>query len=194
SADTPSEAEESMISCALQILAQAIELLRSSAIGDEELSTPSQGASGATVGKHLRHVLDHYRLLLDSVEAAPNGGQPFIDYDRRVRSVPIETSVQSALQEFEYTQRRIRSVLATPADGSVTPTMERVVTLQATTPIIQEFKSTIGREVWHVALHSIHHFALARVILNELGLGDAVGKEFGVAPSTLALRQWARES
>ena len=51
-----------------------------------------------------------------------------------------------------------------------------------------------GREVWHVALHSIHHFALARVILNELGVGGSVGKEFGVAPSTLAFRQWARQS
>lgn len=64
--------------------------------------------------------------------------------------------------------------------------------LRATTPILQEFHSTLGREVWFIALHSIHHFALARVILNELGVKENISKEFGVAPSTLVFREWSK--
>lgn len=46
--------------------------------------------------------------------------------------------------------------------------------------------------MWFIALHSIHHFALARVILNELGVQESISKEFGVAPSTLVFREWSK--
>lgn len=137
-------------------------------------------------------VLDHFRLFCDAIEATPAGEIPFIDYDRRMRAVPIETSASTALQEFERTQERIKRLLTTDSSKTSLPVMDQSVMLQATTPIVQEFKSTIGREVWFICLHSIHHFALARVILNELGVEGKISKEFGVAPSTLVYRSWGR--
>ncbi|CAO1622519.1 unnamed protein product [Parajaminaea phylloscopi] len=191
SADTRAQAEDAMRACAVQILEQPIEMLRSGVVQDRELSTQSQGVSGSTVGKHLRHVLDHFRLFLDSLESSPAESVPLIDYDRRLRAVPIETSSKAALDEFVHTQERVKRVLKTsPSDRG--PIMERPVILQATTPIIQEFRSTIGREIWFICLHSIHHFALARVVLKELGVSDQISAEFGVAPSTLVYRSWGR--
>lgn len=52
-------------------------------------------------------------------------------------------------------------------------------------------QSSVGREAWFVALHSIHHFALARVILGELGV--KVKDTFGLAPSTAVFREWGRK-
>lgn len=54
SADTRKQAEDALRACALQILEQPIEMLRGGLVGDEELSTQSEGVSGSTVGKHLR--------------------------------------------------------------------------------------------------------------------------------------------
>lgn len=43
-----------MKACAMQILEQAAELLRSGSVGDDELQEKSDSVSGSTVGKHLR--------------------------------------------------------------------------------------------------------------------------------------------
>lgn len=136
-------------------------------------------------------MLDHFRLFLDALESTSKGNIPFIDYDRRLRAVSIETSSSTALDEFVRTQDRMKQVFTYPFSDGI-PMMDQPVILQATTPIIQKFKSTFGREIWFICLHSIHHFALARVILSELGLADQLSKEFGVAPSTLVYRSWGR--
>jgi hypothetical protein len=60
------------------------------------------------------------------------------------------------------------------------------VRLTAITPEKVEVESTWGREIWFASFHAVHHFALIRVILGELGL--KVGDDFGVAPSTLVHR------
>lgn len=48
------EAQDAIRSCAMQILEQPLELLRSGVVGDKELSAVSRSVSGSTVGKHLR--------------------------------------------------------------------------------------------------------------------------------------------
>lgn len=114
---------------------------------------------------------------------------PLVDYDRRARSVSLETSVEAALNEFETTRKRVQDFLSS-SHGAL---LDKPIILQATTPVLQEFRSTIGRELWFISLHAIHHFALARVILNELDIAQGVSKEFGVAPSTLVYREWGRQ-
>ena len=48
-------------------------------------------------------------------------------------------------------------------------------------------------QLWFVSLHAIHHFSLLRVIAcAELNL--KLPDNFGVAPSTLALREYAKGS
>lgn len=89
--------------------------------------------------------------------------------------------------------------------------LDHPLRLSALTPIKQDLSSSFGREVhglevcqahpltflfiqlWFVALHAIHHFSLLRVIAcGELHL--AVPDNFGVAPSTLAFRQVAKDT
>lgn len=148
-----------------------------------------------------RSVLDHFRLFLDQVEescsrpSSSSSVPPTVDYDRRARSVSLETSVHAAHDEFQSTRDRVSKFLSTTTSSSDNSTniLDRPIVLQATTPILQEFRSTIGRELWFICLHAIHHFALARVILNELGVQEGVSKEFGVAPSTLVYREWGRQ-
>ena len=50
-------------------------------------------------------------------------------------------------------------------------------------------RSTLHRELQFLVGHSVHHFALIALILRQEGFDP--GREFGVAPSTLA--HWKRE-
>lgn len=48
------DTEESLVSCAVQILEQPIHLLRGRVVGDDALTFESQVVKGSTAGKHLR--------------------------------------------------------------------------------------------------------------------------------------------
>ena len=44
--------------------------------------------------------------------------------------------------------------------------------------------SSVGRELQFLVSHTVHHYALIRLLLEDHGI--YAGEEFGVAPSTLA--------
>ena len=50
----------------------------------------------------------------------------------------------------------------------------------------QALDTTYFRELWFNFDHCIHHEALIRIGLKELGKEDLVATEFGVSPSTIA--------
>ncbi|PWN31844.1 uncharacterized protein FA14DRAFT_127674 [Meira miltonrushii] len=194
------EARQTIVASLVQILDQPLAMLRDGTVGDQQMRAESRLIPGSTLGKHLRHVHDHYRVLLDSIESSSkrnDGGDEGIDldYDKRTRVVPLETSAKSALQEFESTIDRIQRIFNRKQgqDASWDVHLDRHVRLSATTPAEIELSSSLGRELWFVCLHAIHHYALARVILvHELGL--QINDSFGVAPSTMVMRLWRQAS
>ncbi|SPC62260.1 uncharacterized protein UHOD_08736 [Ustilago sp. UG-2017b] len=216
-ASTWKEAEESVLSCTTQIMNQAVDILRSKAITDNSYTFESKTIAGSSPGKHFRHVLDHLRILLDAIEewkssapglaarsrsnasatlSQPSGSESKkmlrVDYDSRINSkVPhLETCVAASLQEFERTVDRLCRIF----EGSNGRLYAQPLRLCATTPLVVEMDSTVGRELWFCGLHAIHHYALARVILvKELGL-KGIEEQFGVAPSTLVHREWRKAS
>lgn len=98
-------------------------------------------------------VHDHYRVLLDAVSSSSSSGsgEPLsLDYDKRRRAPPLETSAKTALSEFEYTQQRIRELFGEEsgsAGNSTNRSLDKDVKLSATTPSEVEVGSTLGREV-----------------------------------------------
>lgn len=96
---------------------------------------------GSTIGKHLRHSLDHYRLLLDAVPStSAAAGVIEVNYDTRVRMLDMETTPTSALDAFEDMDRKLtHAVESTDLDQDIR--------LTALTPYHQEFGTTFGREV-----------------------------------------------
>ena len=85
--------------------------------------------------------------MLDAIEGPSSGDVIKLDYDKRMRSPPLETSARSALSEFEETQERIRRLFPRQAPHR----MDQRLALSATTPAEVELGSTLGREVgWPV--------------------------------------------
>ncbi|KAM0747898.1 hypothetical protein T439DRAFT_328562 [Meredithblackwellia eburnea MCA 4105] len=184
-----SDSSRALYQVAQILLQQVVDLLNTTITKDCELSHPSTLIPGSTIGKHLRHVNDHFRLLLDSLRSSSSsstsGGEQLLEcnYDIRTRNIASETSHAASLESFRHLLRRLER--ETGEGRNVRP--ERKVRLEAVTPVRVLLDSSWARELWFSCLHATHHFALLRVVaVGELGLD--IPKEFGVAPSTLVSR------
>jgi uncharacterized damage-inducible protein DinB len=140
-------------------------------LDDEQYTTP--GPSGATVGAHVRHTLDHYRKLADGYT---NG--TVVAYDQRVRGGSIETDRAEAIREAGQLAGTFSKLDETQMSFPVT--IRAMVTGEGNEA---EMESTLVRELWFASHHAIHHNALLKPIASAVGVD--LPPEFGRAPSTV---------
>lgn len=178
---------------ALYYLEQAIRLLEDTVKSDELLSRVSTLSPGSTIGKHLRHIADHYRPLVDALEAssppatAKSPPSPSPSSPSRTGSPSSATSrtPSSAPQppltiNYDTRQRNgeaetsVKAAIAnfrllkerfTRATGRGKEVEpDREVVLTVVTPIELEVLSTFARELYFASFHTVHHFALVRCV------------------------------
>lgn len=131
------------------------------------------------VGTQYRHVVEHYQCL---VEGVADGR---IDYDARPRDAAVEQSRSRALEVTRGLERELAGLTRLPA------TLALAVQLQCDADGEACWtESTWGRELQFLVSHSVHHFALIKLLLAN----DAIGldRAFGTAPSTLSHLRAAR--
>ncbi|KDQ20549.1 hypothetical protein BOTBODRAFT_100738 [Botryobasidium botryosum FD-172 SS1] len=174
-----------LVDVALKTLGQAQDLVARTLTSDSQLTFQSELIPSSTIGKHLRHAREHYKLLMDCVSMSPRPKHLELCYDKRSRDVPMETSLEAARHAFEETKKWLEH-------DALRVDLEEPITLNAVTPYPQVLQTTYGRELWFVSLHAIHHWSMVRVIAAEMGL--EVEETFGVAPSTMAYRELGTSS
>lgn len=132
-------------------------------------------AAYAAVGPHLRHCLDHFRLLLDGWRDGA------VDYDARPRDPRTERDPACAREVL----RGIADGLA--ALGDVDLGRELRVT-QSVAPGRPPVPSTsrLERELAFLSSHTIHHIAI--MVLAARAAGVTIPAELAVAYSTEAHR------
>lgn len=135
-------------------------------------SGESRTLKGGTIGKHIRHSLDHFRAALDGLQGT------VIDYDHRARNVPMETDSRAALDAIDELRERLSCL---SAEAGLEPVRVRVMLAGDGTET--ELKSTLGRELAFATHHAVHHNAMLGAIAAEFGI--QTGSEFGKAPSTI---------
>jgi hypothetical protein len=166
-----------MASCAtladdnLAFLQQSRDLV--SRLSSDTYACTGHPVFGSGVGAHLRHVLDHYSNLLAGL---PSGR---IDYDARAREASIEKDRTAALARLDELMAGMRA-LALHADKPLKVKMDCGDQTDASGWWTD---SSTRRELQFLISHTVHHYALIRLILKIQGI-DA-GAQFGVAPSTL---------
>lgn len=128
---------------------------------------------GGTIGKHVRHSLDHFAAALHG----HSGAEP-IDYDHRARNVPMETDRESAVAAIRSMQSMIASLGEAELGSPV-----RIRVMLSSDGVDAVLASTLARELAFATHHAIHHNTMMKTIAAEFGL--EVGDEFGKAPSTL---------
>ena len=131
---------------------------------------------GGSLGQHLRHVLEFYTCLLKGRE------QGKINYDTRQRDLRISNDHSFALQRMD----EIIDLLGEGA-ADCPLLLEGQFGLEETSQMATP--TSFQRELIYCLEHSIHHQALMRVVLKEMGLVHLADKHFGVASSTVRFRQ-----
>lgn len=140
------------------------------------LSDAVYGAAGpaslqGSVGAHVRHIHDHYLLLLDGL------ADRRIDYENRPREVRIEQDRAYALDILEGLIPALAGIPASLADT--------VVDIQSACGLNDAkrwCRSTVKRELECLVMHDVHHHALIAFLLQHHDVSTPAG--FGVAPST----------
>ncbi|HVU83277.1 MAG TPA: hypothetical protein VHC50_00460 [Puia sp.] len=152
----------------LRLFSQLGELLEQ--LSDEQYCQPIALLSGATVGQHIRHIIECFQELEEGYSIDR------VNYDLRKRDRRLETDRDLVFLQMTF----VESALAKP---------DKSLKLHAAFDegVEVTLSSTYYRELMHNLDHAIHHMAMIRVGLTAMP-GIALPEDFGVAYSTLKFR------
>lgn len=141
-------------------------------LNSEQYTQPSKALFNATIGQHVRHIVELFQCLENGYE---NG---MVNYEQRKRDKNIETNKQLAIQLLhEISSRLIREDKNIQLEMSYDDLSNETVVVN----------SNYYREVVYNLEHTVHHMALIRVGVSEVS--DIVLPDgFGVASSTMKHR------
>tara|TARA_R110002124_G_scaffold165010_1_gene332343 strand:- start:3774 stop:4316 length:543 start_codon:yes stop_codon:yes gene_type:complete len=165
----------------IYFLEQGITLLLS--ISDEEYSFNNGKYFKSGIGRHFRHIIEHYTSLI-------NGYTNKVNYDDRERDLKLEASREFAIST-------LRSVIDSIEVFQTKPELiENKIEVMSNEGVDVEdspwSNSTIRRELQFLVSHTVHHYALIGLILKTMDV--SVPENFGVAPSTLKHEQSQKDT
>jgi uncharacterized damage-inducible protein DinB len=161
-----------MLKSHLEVIDQALDLLvEMDDVSFQQIFSPYFSGS---IGQHLRHVVDHYTNLLDGFETG------LINYNKRHRFSPIESSIEVCQQAFEDVKRGLAELLPAQLAQSVSVMTEISISEHDDALV----KSNVERELVFASSHAIHHYALIKIIRQMQNAN--VPDTFGFAPATLS--------
>ncbi|HEY4110816.1 hypothetical protein [Puia sp.] len=137
----------------------------------EEYRFPVAVLSGASVGQHLRHVIECFQQLENGYYSG------LVNYDRRQRNRLLEIDPGFALRHISA----LKETLAKP---------DRTLSLHAAFDDTPELClcSSYYRELAHNLDHTVHHMAMIRAGLTTFS-GVRLPEDFGVAHATIRYRK-----
>jgi hypothetical protein len=131
--------------------------------------------SGSSIGAHTRHIIEFYQCLL---QGAASG---IVNYDARERNMLLQ-------ENLTYTLFLIQDICEQLAiQRHLSPALHLVVEYEG--GHAQHIGTNFLREETYLIEHSVHHFALIRIGIQESFPGVPIDAGFGVAYSTLAFQQ-----
>lgn len=140
-------------------LEELVELVTS--LTDMQYTQVREGET-ACIGRHLRHTLEIFLLLVDNYDHGK------VDYENRARNLTLEQDRALAIQKLTY----LKNHFIKP-DKSIELTNNQLV-----------IKTSYYRELLYQLEHIVHHNAIIRPTVASF-LGEAVQENFGYAPSTI---------
>src|ERR1700759_5451467 len=129
-----------------QLILQLLDVLEN--LSDQQYSTPVDLLSGATIGQHIRHIVEFFQELDKGYESG------IVNYDRRSRNLVLEGSRVlgiSELSEMLHSIDRSDKDLVLVADLTAGESEAAVV------------RTNYYRELLYNMEHIVHHMALLRI-------------------------------
>ena len=140
---------------------------------DAEYCQPSRILVNASIGQHVRHIIELFLCLEIGYESG------VVNYEKRKRDYKIETEKEFAIRLLKEIYHRIDR-----------PNVDLVMEAEdyENTDGTVAIQSNYYREIAYNLEHTIHHMALIRVGVNEVSKIE-LPDQFGVAYSTIKYRQ-----
>lgn len=129
--------------------------------------------SGATIGQHVRHILE---MMVCLEEGYAYGT---VNYEHRKRDIQIETQRETAIQTLHRILQNLH-----PQNKDLT--LEAGFDELSDTPLL--FQTNYYRELVYNLEHAIHHMALIKIGIRAVSTIE-LPKGYGVASSTIRYRE-----
>lgn len=136
----------------------------------------SQLLSDASIGQHVRHILEFYLCVINGVSRG------FINYDNRDRDPELEQNPVSAISCIDRICDNIECL-------STDQEINLVGNFSSETETLKTIRTSTDRELAYCLEHSIHHQALIKIGLIEQKMDHLINEGFGVAPATIRYKQ-----
>ncbi|PWW33825.1 DinB family protein [Chromohalobacter israelensis] len=142
-----------------------------------QYTAPHGADARHAIGKHVRHILDHYEALL----AGRYDAQAVtIDYEHRRRDPDLEQHPDVALAHLDHLRARLTRL------GQRDTATHRLQLAYQAGDQMSPLNTSVERELAFLTSHAIHHMAIIALLADTQGI--EVAKTFGVHPSTQ--RHW----
>jgi hypothetical protein len=139
----------------------------------EQYCKPSKILFGATIGQHVRHIIELFICLDNGYSTG------IVNYEKRKRDYTIET-------DKNFAGSLLKSIYLTLDKDNKELVLETSFDEHSDESI--NIKTNYYREIAYNLEHTVHHMALIRVGITEVS-NIEVPNSFGVASSTVKYRQ-----
>lgn len=127
--------------------------------------------NGSSIGQHTRHVVEFYQCLLSGK------AHGVVDYDARERNLLLENDLNFTVEVLERIENSIISIK--------NPNETILLSVSYCTENQGFIETNFMREMVYLVEHSIHHYALIRIGLQQTFPDIKIPKNFGIAYSTI---------
>ena len=152
-----------------EVIGQLTDLLKQ--LSPNEYTKSLCVLNGSSIGQHTRHVIEFYQCLL----AGKSGG--VVDYDVRERNLQLENDLYLMIETLENIENKIISIK--------NPNETILLSVSYSTDSHGFIETNFMREMVYLVEHSIHHYALICIGLQENFPDINIPKNFGIAYSTV---------
>ncbi|MGO4771081.1 DinB family protein [Flavobacterium sp. W22_SRS_FK3] len=151
-----------------QSLDELISLLEQ--LSDQEYSKSCEALSNATIGEHIRHIIEMFQCLENSYDSG------ILNYDSRERNKQIQT-------ETEFAKQLILKIEFGLKSENKTIYLEQIID-----GLTMRIQSNYYRELLYNLEHCVHHKALIKVAVLQ-SENILINENFGIARSTVEYRK-----
>ena len=152
------------------ILSQLIAIAQQ--LRDEEYNRSLALLSDNSIGKHIRHIIEFYDLMIIG------HGTGEVNYDKRSHDKVLEENRVLAIEKMNALKEEIVNIAA---DQAIT--MYANYSLEKEDPVT--IQTTLYRELQYNIEHAIHHMAIVKIALINDFKNVVLPQGFGVAYSTI---------
>lgn len=153
----------------IEVIRQLTDLLKQ--LSPSEYTKSLCVLNGSSIGQHTRHVVEFYQCLLSGKALG------VIDYDARERNLLLENDLNFTIEVLEKIENSIISI------KNLNETI--LLSVSYCTENQDFIETNFMREMVYLVEHSIHHYALIRIGLQENFQDISIPKNFGIAYSTI---------